>query len=159
MKAPSIGLLSAGAIGLLVLALLVIGPPGTQVAPPAPGPSEPAPSSISVAGFKLTSASIDMPLDDQQYPDGPNADIVNANCTSCHSASMALTQPVLTADQWKATVIKMKDVYKAPVADRDIPAIVAYLTATSADKTPPADAGGDSAPAAGTGGETSGSTG
>jgi hypothetical protein len=45
---------------------------------------------------------------------------------------MAMTQPVLSADQWKATVTKMKDVYKAPVADKDIPAIVDYLTAMSA---------------------------
>jgi hypothetical protein len=70
-----------------------------------------------------------MPIDDQQYPDGPNADIINANCTSCHSASMAMTQPALAPDQWKGIVTKMRDVYKAPVAEKDMPAIVSYLSA------------------------------
>jgi hypothetical protein len=44
---------------------------------------------------------------------------------------MAMDQPVLSADQWKATVTKMKDVYKAPVV-KAYPAIVDYLTAMSA---------------------------
>lgn len=129
MKAPSIGTLSFGAVGLTAIALIAIGPPGSRIAPPTPAPSDPAPSSASFGGFTLTSDAIDLPIDDQQYPDGLHADVINANCTSCHSASMALTQPKLTADQWKATVVKMKEVYKAPVAEKDIPAIVEYLLA------------------------------
>lgn len=132
MKIPSIGTLSFGAVGLAALVLIAIGPPGSHVPPPPPAPSGPAPSSVAFGGFTLTSAAVDLPIDDQQYPDGPHADVINANCTSCHSASMALTQPTLTADQWKATVVKMKEVYKAPVAETDIPAIVEYLTVLSA---------------------------
>jgi hypothetical protein len=101
------------------------------------------PSNVAFGGFTLTSAAIDLPIDDQQYPDGPHADVINANCTSCHSASMALTQPALTSDQWKSTVIKMKEVYKAPVAEKDIPAIVEYLTALSAKQGSAAPAGKD----------------
>ncbi len=70
--------------------------------------------------------------------------MINANCTSCHSASMALTQPALTADQWTATVTKMKEVYKAPVSEKDIPSIVDYLTALSAKQGSAAPAGKES---------------
>lgn len=134
MKVPSIGTLSFGAVGLAALVLIAIGPPGSHVPPPPPAPSRPPPSSVAFGGVTLTSAAVDLPIDEQQYPDGPHADVINANCTSCHSASMALTQPMLTADQWKATVVKMKEVYKAPVAETDIPAIVEYLTALSAKR-------------------------
>ncbi|WP_150289908.1 hypothetical protein [Sphingobium estronivorans] len=144
MKVPSIGTLSFGAVGLAAVVLIAIGPPGSHVPPPPPAPSGPAPSNVAFGGFTLTSAAIDLPIDDQQYPDGPHADVINANCTSCHSASMALTQPALTSDQWKSTVIKMKEVYKAPVAEKDIPAIVEYLTALSAKQGSAAPAGKES---------------
>lgn len=60
------------------------------------------------------------------------ADVVNGNCASCHSASMALNQPALTKAQWTEEVGKISNVYKAPVAENDVPAIIACLTATSA---------------------------
>ena len=41
-----------------------------------------------------------------------------------------------TAEQWRAEVAKMREVYKAPVADADVPSIVAYLA--SGRRTPPA---------------------
>ncbi|WP_150292849.1 hypothetical protein [Sphingobium estronivorans] len=131
MKTPSTGALAASMIGIAVLALIVTGRPGGHAPAPSPAPEGPAPSSVSFAGFTLTSDAVSLPVDDRQFPDGPHADVINANCTSCHSASMALTQPTLSAEQWKATVTKMKEVYKAPVAEQDIPAIVDYLTALS----------------------------
>jgi hypothetical protein len=42
---------------------------------------------------------------------------------------MALNQPALGKAQWAAEVDRMRKVYKATVADKDVPAIVAYLTA------------------------------
>ena len=59
---------------------------------------------------------------------GAGAEPVNNNCTACHSAEMVLAQPVLSKTVWQAEVTKMVKVYKASVAEEDIPAIVDYLS-------------------------------
>lgn len=87
---------------------------------------------ISVNGVTLRSTSIDLPEDAEAFPDGPNADIVNSDCRACHSASMVLYQPKLSAEDWKKEVDKMRNTFAAPVPEEDVPAIVAYLTAMSA---------------------------
>lgn len=140
MKTPSIGALAFGAVGVVALVLVAIGPPGSRPAHPdlTAESAPPPPAGVSAGGFTLTSASVELPTDDPQYPDGPNADVINANCTSCHSASMGLTQPPQSADQWTATVTKMREIYHAPVPAKDVPAIVAYLTAMSAQQAGPA---------------------
>ncbi len=135
MKHPRIAATSVGVIAVGALTLIAIDMPGTRkVDPPAPR-AAPSAAGVSGNGFTLASTTVDLPIDEQLYPAGPHADVVNANCTGCHSASMALTQPSLTADQWKAEVTKMREVYKAPIADRDVAAILTYLTAMGA---PPA---------------------
>ncbi len=131
MRTPSFGTLSFGIVGLAALVLVAIGPPGSRSVKTEPVAATPPPQSVSAGGFTLTSTSVDLPIDDGGYPDGPHADVINANCTSCHSASMALTQPRLSAEQWTAIVKKMRETYKAPVVQTDIPAIVDYLTAMS----------------------------
>jgi hypothetical protein len=132
MKTPPFSALAFGLIGLAAITLLAIGAPDSRVAPPPPPRAAPPPPSVSANGFTLASSAIELPVDDQVFPAGPNVDVVNANCTSCHSASMALVQPALSADQWKATVTKMREVYQAPIAERDVPAILTYLTALTA---------------------------
>lgn len=139
---PAIAVLALATVLLLVL----LGSPASRSARPGVAPtSAPAPeSSVNANGFTLTSARIALPEAHARFPDGPGADVVNANCTACHSADMALAQPPLTADQWKATVTKMREVYKAPVADADMPAILAYLAAMPGQRTesvPAASAG------------------
>jgi hypothetical protein len=89
------------------------------------------PTQVSEGGITLTSVSLDVPEDDSQFPAGPHVDAVNSVCAACHSPSMVLTQPRLTEDQWKATVEKMRDSYKAPVSDKDAPMIIDYLTSLS----------------------------
>lgn len=79
----------------------------------------------------FSDVSVTLPDDTTALPQGTGADLVTASCTACHSPAMILTQPRLTAAQWKATVEKMQHVFKAPVADKDIPAIVDYLVATN----------------------------
>lgn len=115
---------------------------GTQAAAP--------PSRVVVGGVTLTSVSIAFPADEQPYA-GPGADVMNADCTACHSANMALNQPRLSATDWKAEVDKMRGTYKATVADKDVPAILKYLNGMSA-RLP---AGGAPAPSAPSGSSSS----
>ena len=78
----------------------------------------------------LQSASIDLPQGNFQFPPGPGSDAITNNCLACHSAGMVLNQPPLPKATWEAEVHKMINIYKAPVAPEDVPAIVAYLDAT-----------------------------
>ena len=129
MKAPSTGLLTGGVIAMTAVVLVLIGPPHDRTSPPPHASSDvgvPA-SSVGSGGIRLTSAAIELPADDATFPAGGGSDIVNANCTACHSATMALSQPKLSADQWLAEVTKMREVYKAPVHEADVGVIVHYL--------------------------------
>ena len=74
----------------------------------------------------LKSVSIDLPDRGTMFS-GPGSDVVNNNCLACHSAGMVLNQPALPAAAWQAEAEKMIHVYKAPVDEKDVPAIVAYL--------------------------------
>jgi hypothetical protein len=57
-----------------------------------------------------------------------------ANCMTCHSAEYMLYQPPNAGrPYWDAMTKRMKAVFKAPLDDADIPAIVDYLTATYGD--------------------------
>ena len=47
---------------------------------------------------------------------------------------MILNQPGMPKAAWAAEVNKMRNVYKAPVAAKDVPAIVDYLTAAKGPK-------------------------
>lgn len=140
MKAPPFGIVAFGMVGVAAILLAVIGAPKdrhpasnvSSTSAPAPAPS------VAANGFTLASASVELPDDTGTYPDGPHADVINANCTSCHSASMAMTQPALSADQWKVEVTKMREVYKAPVPESAVPDIVAYLTSMPTQKAAPA---------------------
>lgn len=142
MKASSRRLFGGGRIALAAIALISVSACGERDASaPKAEAAEGAPrSSVSGGGFTLASASIDLPGDEAMFPDGPHADTVNNVCTACHSASMALTQPPMSADQWRATVTKMREIYKAPVDEKDVPAIVAYLVAMPSQKAAPASA-------------------
>jgi mono/diheme cytochrome c family protein len=54
-----------------------------------------------------------------------------ANCVACHSAEYMLYQPpTAPRPYWDAMVKRMKAVFKAPVPDEDMPAIVDYLVKT-----------------------------
>jgi hypothetical protein len=74
----------------------------------------------------LKSLSIDLP-DRGTVFSGPGSDAINNNCLTCHSAGMVLNQPALSAVAWQAEAEKMIHVYKAPVDEKDVPAIVEYL--------------------------------
>jgi mono/diheme cytochrome c family protein len=67
----------------------------------------------------------------------PGYEKAQANCVACHSAEYMLYQPP-TAPRayWDAMVKRMRDVFKAPVAEADMPAIVDYLVKTYGAEQP-----------------------
>jgi len=96
---------------LLVLGLLALPVPGHAAEPMA-----------------LKSETVQLPFGASDFPPGPGVDAVKKNCLLCHSPRMILYQPTLTKAQWTKEVDKMINVFKAPVAEDDIPAILDYLT-------------------------------
>jgi mono/diheme cytochrome c family protein len=74
-----------------------------------------------------------LPEETAAFAPGPNLDIAQANCGACHSADYVSTQPRTFPNPtafWTGEVTKMRNVYKAQIDDKDVPAIVAYLAAT-----------------------------
>jgi cytochrome c5 len=73
-----------------------------------------------------------LPDETAVFKPGPNLEVVQNNCTACHSADYVSTQPRMEKkrDFWQAEVTKMIKVYGAPIEDADIPKIVDYLVTT-----------------------------
>lgn len=79
------------------------------------------------------SKSIELPPDGVQLKPSslPGYAKAQASCTACHSAEyMRYQPPNATRAYWDAMVKRMKAVFKAPIDDADMPAIVDYLAAT-----------------------------
>ena len=75
--------------------------------------------------------SYKLPDETATFKPGTNLDVVQNNCTSCHSADYVKTQPQgpkFKKDFWQAEVTKMIKVFGAPIEDADVPKIVDYLT-------------------------------
>jgi cytochrome c5 len=87
--------------------------------------------------FTFKDVAVTLPQDNALFPPRAGSEAMDRNCAACHSTSMILLQPALTTDQWKASIKKMREVYKAPIDPADEPAILAYLEATSAELGPP----------------------
>lgn len=81
----------------------------------------------SAPGIVFKDASLILPDDPIDLPEGPGRDAVIENCTACHSPSTMLQQPKVSAEKWESIVGKMKKLYKAPVDDTAVPAIVGYM--------------------------------
>jgi sulfite dehydrogenase (cytochrome) subunit B len=74
-----------------------------------------------------------LPEEAAAFRPGPNLEVVQNNCTACHSADYIKTQPHgenFKKDFWAAEVTKMIKVYGAPIDDADVSKIVEYLAAT-----------------------------
>lgn len=97
--------------------------------PAAERPADPA----AADSFAFRQTSIELPMGDFEFPDGPNVELVSADCIACHSPDMALTQPALSAEQWRAIILKMRDVYKASIEDDHIDPIIDYFMARQPD--------------------------
>lgn len=98
---------------------------------------------MALAGAAILMAaapvSIELPFSDVMFaelgPGLPDPEAINNNCLSCHSVEMVLNQPRLDKMQWTAEVVKMRNLYKAPIDPADDAAIIAWLTAFS-DRLP-----------------------
>lgn len=132
----SFTMIGYGLVAVTGASLFLTGTPagrGTALADQASVASAPAaspPTVVSAAGVTLTSLSVELPASDRMFPDGPGADAINNNCLGCHSAAMVINQPPLPRSAWQAEVGKMRSLFKAPVDEGDVPAIVDYLVRT-----------------------------
>jgi sulfite dehydrogenase (cytochrome) subunit B len=95
-----------------------------------------APAAIAALGPGAVAAapvSYTLPDETAAFRPGPNLDVVQNNCTGCHSSDYISTQPQgpnYKKDFWQAEVTKMIKVYGAPIDQADVPKIVDYLAAT-----------------------------
>jgi cytochrome c5 len=78
------------------------------------------------APVSLKSVEVSLPDAEASFT-GSDADLLNANCTGCHSREMVLTQPRMDAAHWAESVKKMRDVYKAPIEEADAAKLPAAL--------------------------------
>ena len=95
---------------------------------------------IALAIFALVSAGATaaqakslgykIPEETAAFRPGTNLEVVQNNCTACHSADYVKTQPrglKFKRDFWQAEVTKMIKVYGAPIDDADAGKIADYL--------------------------------
>jgi mono/diheme cytochrome c family protein len=91
------------------------------------------------APIHAAAKTIQLPPDPVQLTPSPLPGYAKAqvNCVACHSAEYMLYQPT-TAPRtyWEAMVKRMKTVFKAPIDDADMPAIVDYLSKTYGAERP-----------------------
>jgi len=73
-----------------------------------------------------------IPKETAAFKPGPNLEIVQKNCSGCHSADYIKIQPPMKNKQqfWQAEVTKMSKVYGAQIDDADVGKIVEYLATT-----------------------------
>ncbi len=95
---------------------------------------------LCLAGVTVADAkSINLPMEAPSLKASPLPGYAKAqaNCVACHSAEYMLYQPP-TAPRayWEAMVTRMKTVFKAPIDDADMPAIVDYLVKTYGNEQP-----------------------
>jgi mono/diheme cytochrome c family protein len=92
----------------------------------------------AVAGLGVVAATAapvnyTLPEETAAFKPGPNLEVVQNNCTACHSADYIKTQPQgekFKKDFWATEVTKMIKVYGAPIDEADVGKIVEYLAAT-----------------------------
>jgi len=83
--------------------------------------------------------TIALPPDGVQLKESalPGYRLAQSQCVACHSAEYMLYQPANAArPYWDAMAKRMKQVFKAPLNDDDIPVIVDYLVKTYGNEQP-----------------------
>jgi competence protein ComEA len=86
---------------------------------------------ILIAAASLCSGSAQNPaanLDDSALPDGPGKDVLKKSCSPCHNASVIMTKPGHTDDEWADILNKMIG-RGAVLSDEDGDTLMQYLSA------------------------------
>jgi hypothetical protein len=109
---------AGGPLGILACLALALALAGCEAAP----------------AVTFADASVTLPDDPLDLPEGPGRQAVLENCTACHSPSTMLQQPRVSREKWEEIAKKMIAVYKAPVDEAAIPAIADYMVAVQADQ-------------------------
>ncbi len=95
---------------------------------------------IALAGpVHAATKTIQLPPDPVHLTPSPLPGYAKAqvSCVACHSAEYMLFQPpTAPRPYWDAMVKRMKAVFKAPIDDADMPAIVDYLAKTYGNERP-----------------------
>ena len=94
---------------------------------------------LSLCAPAAMAKDITLPPDGVQLTPSPLPGYAKAqaNCTMCHSAEYMRYQPPSAARlYWDAMVHRMKVVFKAPIADEDMPEIIDYLAKTYGNEQP-----------------------
>ena len=90
-----------------------------------------AASMLGLVAVRAVPVVYKLPDETAAFKPGPNLDVVQNNCSGCHSADYINTQPrnaKSRTDFWQAEVTKMIKVYGAPIDDADVPKLVEYLS-------------------------------
>lgn len=71
----------------------------------------------------------DVKLPSVTFPMAQDEDFkaIQRNCQWCHSHGYIINQGKQSREFWRASVIKMRDVYKAPITQKDEKIIIDYL--------------------------------
>ncbi|MBX9645681.1 MAG: cytochrome c [Xanthobacteraceae bacterium] len=91
-----------------------------------------ATASLGFATAYAAPVNYKLPEEKAAFTPGAGIEMVQNNCTACHSADYIKTQPrgeKFKKDFWAAEVTKMIKVYGAPIDDKDVGKIVDYLAA------------------------------
>jgi hypothetical protein len=94
---------------------------------------------VLAGGVGAAPRTIVLPPDSVQLKPSPLPGYAKAqaNCVACHSAEYMLYQPpTASRTYWDAMVKRMKQVFRAPIADDDMPEIVDYLARTYGNEQP-----------------------
>ncbi len=82
------------------------------------------------AALQAKPVNYKLPKETAAFKPGGNLEVVQANCTACHSADYIATQPrgpKFKNDFWRAEVTKMIKVYGAQINEADVGKIADYL--------------------------------
>lgn len=90
-------------------------------------------AALGAVAARAVPVAYKLPEETAAFKPGPNLELVQANCTGCHSSDYIDMQPRNVKSKkefWQAEVTKMIKVYGAPIEDADVSKIVDYLAAT-----------------------------